>query len=78
MILLPLKSLVQVMLISQTLNGLLLLVILITMLVLINDKRSMGRLANGRVFNVLAWGTVVALIGLTAVLVVTTVAPGVI
>jgi Mn2+/Fe2+ NRAMP family transporter len=69
-ILLPVKSLVDAMLSSQTLNGVLLPIILIVMLKLINDKRLMGRLTNGRVFNVLAWITVVVVILLTVVLVV--------
>jgi len=54
-ILFPLKSLVETMLASQTLNGVLLAVVLITMLRLINDKRIMGKYVNGRLFNVLAW-----------------------
>jgi Mn2+/Fe2+ NRAMP family transporter len=74
-ILLPFQSLVQVMLASQTLNGVLLPVILIVMLHLINDRRLMGRYANGRVANVLAWGTVVVLIILTAILVMTSAFP---
>jgi Mn2+/Fe2+ NRAMP family transporter len=75
-ILLPIKSLVQAMLASQTLNGVLLPVILIVMLRLINDKRLMGRYINGRFFNALAWVIVVVLIILTAILVVTSVFPG--
>ena len=76
-ILLPIKSLVQAMLISQTLNGMLLPVILIVMLRLINDRRLMGKFVNGRVFNVLAYGTVAILIVLTAILLITTFFPGV-
>jgi len=75
-VLLPLKSLVQTMMVSQTLNGMLLPVILITMLKLINDRQRMGAYVNGRVFNILAWITVVALIVLTAVLIVATLFPG--
>jgi NRAMP (natural resistance-associated macrophage protein)-like metal ion transporter len=75
-ILLPIKSLVQTMLASQTLNGVLLPVILVAMLRLINDKCLMRRFANGRLFNALTWGMVVVLIGLTVVLVVTAVFPG--
>jgi Mn2+/Fe2+ NRAMP family transporter len=41
------------------------------MLRLINDKRQMGKYVNGRVFNVIAWVTVVILIGLTVLLVLT-------
>ncbi len=71
-ILMPVKSLIQAMLISQTFNGVLLPVILIAMLVLINDKRLMGKYTNGRVFNVVAWATVVALIILALILLVVT------
>jgi Mn2+/Fe2+ NRAMP family transporter len=74
-ILLPIKSLIQAMLISQTFNGVLLPVILITMLVLINDKRLMGKYINGKVFNILAWMTTVALIILALTLVVVTFFP---
>ncbi|HZY43754.1 MAG TPA: divalent metal cation transporter [Anaerolineae bacterium] len=70
-ILLPVRSLIDTMLSSQTLNGVLLPVILIVMLRLINNKRLMGRYVNGRLFNLLAWGTVVILIGLTLILIVT-------
>jgi Mn2+/Fe2+ NRAMP family transporter len=74
-ILLPLKSLIQTMLASQTLNGVLLPVILIVMLRLVNDRRRMGRWVNGRVFNGLSWAMVVALIVLTVVLVLTSIFP---
>jgi len=75
-ILLPIKSLVQAMMVSQTLNGMLLPVILIVMLRLVNDRRLMGRYVNGRVFNVLAWVIVAVLIILTGILLVTTLFPG--
>ena len=74
-ILLPIKSLLQLMLDSQTLNGVLLPIILIVMLRLINNKRLMGRYVNGRIFNLLAWATVVIVIALTALLVVTSLFP---
>ena len=77
-ILLPIKSLVQTMLASQTLNGVLLPVILIVMLRLINNKRLMGRYVNGRIFNILAWAMVVILIVLTGILVLTSLFPGLI
>lgn len=74
-ILLPIPSLVQAMLASQTLNGVLLPVILIVMLRLINDRHLMGDFVNGRVFNLIAWTIVLILIGLTAILVITTLFP---
>jgi len=76
-ILLPIQSLVQAMMVSQTINGLLLPVILVVMLFLINDKRIMGRFTNGRVFNILSWVTTVILIVLALFLVFTTFFPGV-
>ena len=75
-ILLPIKSLVQAMLASQTLNGILLPIILVVMLKLINDKRLMGRFVNGRVFNLISQAMVVVLIVLTVILVITSVFPG--
>ncbi len=74
-VLLPIKSLIQAMMISQTFNGLLLPVILITMLKLVNDKHLMGSFVNGKVFNILAWLTVVILIILAGILLVTTFFP---
>ncbi len=76
-ILLPIRSLIEAMLASQTLNGVLLPIILIAMLRLINDKRLMGEYVNGRVFNVLSWTMVIVLIALTFILVITSIFPGV-
>jgi Mn2+/Fe2+ NRAMP family transporter len=75
-ILLPIESLVKTMMASQTLNGVLLPVILIVMLQLINNRRLMGRFVNGRVFNALAWAMVAVLVLLTLILIVVTVFPG--
>ncbi len=68
-ILLPIQSLVQAMMASQTLNGILLPVILIVMLRLINNERLMGRFRNGPILNAFSWSVVAALIVLTGVLV---------
>jgi Mn2+/Fe2+ NRAMP family transporter len=69
-ILLPIESLIKAMLSSQTLNGVLLPIILIVMLKLINDRRLMGRFKNGRIFNSVAWITVLIVMALTVVLVI--------
>jgi len=74
-ILLPIRSLIQAMLASQTLNGVLLPVILVVMLALINDRRIMGRFANGRVLNLITGTMVVVLILLTLLLLALTVFP---
>ncbi len=74
-ILLPVRSLIQAMLTSQTLNGVLLPVILVVMLVLINDRRLMGKYANRFAYNVIAWITAVILILLAVFLVIITFFP---
>jgi NRAMP (natural resistance-associated macrophage protein)-like metal ion transporter len=52
---------------SQVLNGVLLPIVLVLMLLLINNKRLMGRWTNGPVFNVIAWATVIIVGALTVV-----------
>jgi Mn2+/Fe2+ NRAMP family transporter len=52
----------------QALNGMLLPIILIFILKLINDRRLVGDLANGPLYNVLAWGTAILLIVLVAMM----------
>jgi len=51
---------------SQVANGMLLPVVLILMLLLINNKRLMGKWTNGWAFNLIAWATVV-IVGLLTV-----------
>jgi NRAMP (natural resistance-associated macrophage protein)-like metal ion transporter len=65
----PHLPLVKVMLLSQDVNGILLPIILIYVLKIINDPQVMGDHVNGRVYNVVAWGFSVALIGLSVTLV---------
>ena len=74
-ILLPIKSLMQAMISSQTLNGILLPVILIVMLRLINDKRIMGKYSNSLPLNIINWTVVAVLIILTILLVLATLFP---
>jgi NRAMP (natural resistance-associated macrophage protein)-like metal ion transporter len=67
-VLIPGLDLVPVILASQNLQGLLLPVVLIFMILLVNDRRLMGRHANGRVANVLAWVAIGLVLALDAVL----------
>ena len=69
-ILLPGIPLIDIMVLSQALNGILLPFILVMILILINDKRLMGKFTNSTIFNVLAWLTVVVVSVLSVVLVV--------
>jgi Mn2+/Fe2+ NRAMP family transporter len=57
-VLLPGLDPIPVILASQNLQGLLLPAILIFMVLLVNDRRLMGRHANGRKANILAWAAV--------------------
>jgi Mn2+/Fe2+ NRAMP family transporter len=67
-ILLPRAPLVAIMFWSQTLNGLLLPLVLVVMLMLINDPEIMGRHVNSIPFNLVAWGTAAVMIALTLLL----------
>lgn len=69
-VLIPKLPLVRIMLVSQVVNGMLLPFILVFMLLLINKEKLMGEYRNGRAFNVVAWGTTLVMIALTAYLVV--------
>lgn len=72
-ILLPGLNLIAIMLVSQVVNGILLPFLLIFMMLIVNDRSIMGRHTNSRLNNALAWGTIVIVIALTAVLMVMTV-----
>jgi len=75
-ILVPDAPLIAIMYISQVVNGAVLPFVLIFMLRLINDKRLMGDFVNGPVFNIIAWATVVIVMGLTIVMTVDIAIPG--
>jgi Mn2+/Fe2+ NRAMP family transporter len=64
----PNIPLVPIMFISQVINGIVLPVILIFILILINNKKIMGKYTNKKTFNILAWLMVVILILLTLLL----------
>jgi NRAMP (natural resistance-associated macrophage protein)-like metal ion transporter len=70
-ILIPNAPLIAIMLISQVVNGVMLPFVLIFMLLLINNKELMGEYTNSRMFDIIAWATVVIMIVLTVTLVVT-------
>ncbi len=70
--LIPGLSLYQVLLTTQILNGVLLPVILVSMLLLVNDREIMGEQINGPVRNVVAWGTTIATSILSVVAIVFT------
>jgi NRAMP (natural resistance-associated macrophage protein)-like metal ion transporter len=66
-VIIPGAPLLEIIFYSQVLNGVLLPVVLVLMLLLINNKRLMGSWTNGRVFNSVAWATVVIVAVLTGI-----------
>lgn len=67
-LLLPDAQLINYAILSQVLNGVLLPVVIILMLLLINRKDLMGEHKNSRLWNVIAWGTSIIVIGMTMVM----------
>jgi NRAMP (natural resistance-associated macrophage protein)-like metal ion transporter len=72
-VLIPRLPLIQVIVATQFLNGLLLPIVLIFVLRLVNDVDLMGKYTNSRVFNVLSYGTTAIMVMLTVALLVFTV-----
>src|SRR5260370_262985 len=72
-VLIPGLPLIQVIVATQFLNGLLLPIVLIFVLRLVNDRDVMGRHTNNRAFNVISYGTTGILILLTIALLVSSV-----
>ncbi len=72
-IMLPNAPLIRIMFLSQTINGILLPIVLLIMLRLVNDRDLMGDYVNSKRMNVITWITVAVLILLTVMLVVTSV-----
>jgi Mn2+/Fe2+ NRAMP family transporter len=68
LVLIPKAPLITIMVLSQAVNGVLLPFLLIFMMIIVNDRRIMGRHVNGRTYNVLGWTTVIVVIGLTVAL----------
>ncbi|MDP4270671.1 MAG: divalent metal cation transporter [Bacteroidota bacterium] len=69
-ILWPNAPLIAISLWSQVINGLLLPVVLVSMMLLVNNKKIMGEYVNKPVQNIIGWGAVTVLIGLTVTLLV--------
>lgn len=73
-VLLPGLPLIQVIVATQLLNGVLLPIVLVFVLRLVNDRDVMGQHTNSRVFNILSYGATAILVMLTAALLVFSVA----
>ncbi len=64
-IMIPGVKLIPIMLLSQATNGLLLPFVLIFMLLLVNNKRLMGKYTNSRIYNILTVLVIIGMIGLS-------------
>jgi Mn2+/Fe2+ NRAMP family transporter len=69
-ILIPNAPLIPISIWSQVINGVLLPVVLVSMLILINNKRIMGEYVNGPLHNIISWSAVVILVGLSVALII--------
>jgi NRAMP (natural resistance-associated macrophage protein)-like metal ion transporter len=69
-ILIPNAPLIQISIWSQVLNGILLPVVLVSMILLINNKKIMGTYVNKPLQNIIGWGAVVILTALSLTLLV--------
>ncbi len=74
-VLYPNAPLIMMMYLSQVANGILLPFVLIFVQLLINDRRLMGNFVNSHWYNLTAWITTWVMVGLTVMLVVTTIFP---
>ncbi|MBI2251379.1 MAG: divalent metal cation transporter, partial [Armatimonadetes bacterium] len=69
LVLIPKSPLISIMVMSQTLNGMLLPFILITMLLLINNQKIMGKWKNSFKFNLISWIFAITLSALSLMLI---------
>jgi NRAMP (natural resistance-associated macrophage protein)-like metal ion transporter len=67
-ILIPGISLIQIILATQEVAGILSPIILTFMIILINDKRIMGKYVNNKTQNIISWFTVIFIIALSLIL----------
>jgi Mn2+/Fe2+ NRAMP family transporter len=67
-ILIPNAPLIPISLWSQVINGMLLPVVLVCMILLVNNKKIMGKYTNKPINNIIGWSAVIVLIGLSMIL----------
>ena len=69
-ILIPNAPLILISLWTQVINGMLLPVVLVCMILLVNNKKIMGKYVNQPINNIIGWGAVIILVGLSIALLV--------
>jgi len=75
-VMIPGLPLIQVMFLAQVLNALLLPFILVFVMLLARDREIMGGLASGRILGAIGWASTAVLIGLSMILVATSIIGG--
>ena len=73
----PGLPLINVLIVTQVINGMLLPVILIAILRLVNNRELMGAYVNGRLYNFAAWLTAIVVSALSILLIVVTLFPNI-
>lgn len=68
LVIMPGVDLFQIMMSAQVINGVLLPILLVFLVFIAQDKHIMGKYRNGRVWNILTWGTIILITVLTAVM----------
>ena len=74
-VLIPAFPIVRMILLSQVLNGILLPIVMIFVVLLVNRRDLMHEWTNGPIYNLIAWGSVAVMIGLSVLLAVFSVFP---
>ena len=69
-ILIPNAPLIKISVWSQVINGVLLPVVLVSMILLINNKKIMGNYVNNLAQNIIGWSAVIVLTGLSLILLI--------
>ena len=67
-VMIPGVNLFGIMTTSQVISGVLLPILLVFLVIIINDKHTMGKYANSKLWNVLTWGTIVLVAVLTLIM----------
>lgn len=71
--LIPGLPIIQVLIVLQDLNAAMLPILLVFIILLVNNRRLMGRFVNGLVFNIIAWTTVILIAILVILLLLSTI-----
>ena len=71
--LIPGLPIIQVLIVLQDLNAAMLPILLVFIILLVNNRRLMGRFVNGLAFNIISWATVILITILIALLLLSTI-----